>query len=140
MTVTWLASMVTPTVDLTAPTFRRTVHLDAGHGPVAEALLHVSSLGVHEVRVDGTPVAADVLSPGWSSFESRLRYRTHDVSALLNDGAEITATLGNGWYRGRLGFQGGRALYGDRLGLIAQLEIRFEDGHRQVVATDETWE
>lgn len=140
MTVTWHASMVTPAVDLTAPTFRRTVHLDPGHGPVAEALLHVSSLGVHEVRVDGTPVAADVLSPGWSSFEWRLRYRTHDVTALLGDGAEITATLGNGWYRGRLGFQGGRALYGDRLGLIAQLEIRFEDGHRQVVVTDESWE
>lgn len=132
--------MVTPAVDLNAPMLRRTVELDAGHGPVTEALLHVSSLGVHEVRIGGTPVAADVLSPGWSAYEWRLRYRTHDVTALLDGRCEITATLGNGWYRGRLGFQGGRALYGDRLGLILQLEIRFEDGHRQVAGTDESWE
>ena len=48
--------------------------------------------------------------------------------------------LGNGWYRGRLGFHGNRNLYGDELGGFAQLEVEFEDGHRQVVGTDSTWQ
>jgi alpha-L-rhamnosidase len=30
-------------------------------------------------------------------------------------------------------------LYGDRLGVIAALEISYEDGHRQVVRTDTSW-
>ena len=131
--------MVTPAVDLVAPVFRRAVVLEPGHGAVASAVLHVSSLGVHECYLDGVPVSADVLSPGWSAYEWRLRFRSHDLTALLHDGAELTVALGNGWWRGRLGFLGGRALYGDRLGLIAQLHVVFEDGHEQVIGTDPTW-
>jgi alpha-L-rhamnosidase len=140
MSISWSASMITPYADLgSAPLFRKEVELDAGHGRVESAVLHVSSLGVFEAAIDGRPVGDDVLSPGWSSYEWRLRYRTYDVAAQLEDRFVLTVSVGNGWYRGRLAFAGMRELYGDRLGLIAQLEIRFADGHEQVVVTDETW-
>ena len=46
--------------------------------------------------------------------------------------------LGDGWYRGRLGFGGGRRnLYGDRLALLAQLEITYADGTTERVVTDD---
>jgi alpha-L-rhamnosidase len=137
--VAWQAQMVTPVVDLTAPVLRREVSLDPGHGAVVSAVLHVSSLGIHECFLDGRPVSPEVLAPGWSAYEWRLRYRSHDVTHLLRDGSVLTVALGNGWWRGRLGFVGGRALYGDRLGLIAQLEVGFEDGHVQVLGTDGSW-
>src|SRR3954452_2829770 len=137
--VTWTAQMITSAVDLVAPIMRRTVTLAAGDGDVDSAVLHVSSLGVHECSLDGVPVSPEVLSPGWSAYEWRLRYRSHDVTALLRDGSLLTVALGNGWWRGRLGFLGGRALYGDRLGLIAQLSVVFEDGHEQVIGTDPSW-
>ena len=47
--------------------------------------------------------------------------------------------LGNGWYRGRLGYTNDRALYGDRLALLAQLEVTTTDGAVHVLATDGTW-
>lgn len=132
--------MITPVVEIaSAPLFRREVRLDTGHGSVAAATWHVSSLGVFEARVDGRPVADDVLSPGWSAYEWRLRYRSYDVTALLQEASVLTVLVGNGWYRGRLAFLGARALYGDRLGVVAELEIEFEDGHRQVVRTDDSW-
>ena len=137
--VRWVAQMVTPAVDLVAPLFRREVTMDAGHGEPVRAILHVTSLGVHEAFVDGVPVGPDVLSPGWSAYEWRLRFVTHDVTALVRDGSVLTVSLGNGWWRGRLGFMGGRALYGDRLGLLAQLELTFADGHEQTVGTDPSW-
>ena len=80
-----------------------------------------------------------MLSPGWSAYEWRLRHRTYDVVGLLEDENVLTVVVGNGWYRGRLGFMGGGAFYGDRLGLIAELEITYEDGHRQRVETDDSW-
>ena len=52
----------------------------------------------------------------------------------------LTVSVGNGWYRGRLGFVGGRALYGDRLGAHRpardRLRRRAPAGrrHRRVVA------
>jgi alpha-L-rhamnosidase len=47
--------------------------------------------------------------------------------------------LGNGWFRGRLGWSGRGAFYGDELGAFAQLEVTFEDGSTQVVVTDDSW-
>ena len=84
-----------------------------------------------------------MLSPGWSSYEWRLRYRSYDVTELLQDHPDqpvvLGFALGNGWFRGRLGWNGKRAFYGTNLGALAQLEIRYTDGHVQTVVTDESW-
>jgi alpha-L-rhamnosidase len=142
--MTWSASMIAPDRDLAgAPLLRRELRLDDGHGDVAEAVLHATARGVFTALLNGAPVSDEVLSPGWSSYEWRLRYRTYDVAQLLRaapDGRVVLGmALGNGWHRGRLGWSGGRAFYGDELGVFAQLEIVFADGHRQVVVTDEAW-
>ncbi len=67
----------------------------------------------------------------------------YDVTELLQNQADqpvvLGFALGNGWFRGRLTWSGARALYGDRLGAIAALVITYEDGHQQVVRTDESW-
>jgi alpha-L-rhamnosidase len=110
-------------------------------GPVAAARLYVTAHGLYEVEINGQVAGDDVLAPGWTSYRHRLRYRTHDVTALLRDGANaIGATLADGWYRGRLGFRGGKTgVYGDRTALIAQLEITYADGTTDVVVTDGGW-
>ncbi|MBO0813080.1 MAG: family 78 glycoside hydrolase catalytic domain, partial [Microlunatus sp.] len=125
-----------------APLLRTEFDLAADHGDVVSATLTATALGVVELEVNGRPVAPDVLTPGWSSYEWRIRYRSYDVTSLLpgpGGTAVIGAALGNGWYRGRLGFTGGNALYGDELGLIARLDVTFADGQVQTVITDESW-
>ncbi|MGJ6965901.1 glycoside hydrolase family 78 protein [Streptosporangium sp. G11] len=109
--------------------------------PVASARLYVSAHGLYDIEINSAPVGDDVLAPGWTSYHHRLRYRTHDVTELLGEGGNaIGATLADGWFRGRLGFGGGRsALYGDRTALIAQLEITYDDGGTDVVVTDGNW-
>jgi alpha-L-rhamnosidase len=132
--------MITPAADIgSAPLFRRELELAAGHGAVESAVLHISALGVFEAAINGRPVGPDVLSPGWSAYEWRLRHRSYDVAELLESRSVITVTVGNGWYRGRLAFAGMRGFYGQQLGLIAQLEITYADGHRELVVTDESW-
>ena len=138
--MTWQAVMIAPDEDLDgAPLLQTEVVLDPGHGGLRRAVLHLTARGVVEATIDGVPVSDEVLAPGWSSYEWRLRHRSHDVTALLGATCVLVLALGNGWHRGRLGFQGNRAFYGSELGGFAQLDIDFEDGHRQVVATDETW-
>jgi alpha-L-rhamnosidase len=141
---TWSATMIAPDEDFAgAPLLRKEFALDVGHGPVAVATLHVTAHGIVAARLNGAPVGDDLLTPGWSSYEWRLRFRTYDVTAPLRtarDGRVVLGLeLGNGWFRGRLGWNGARALYGPELGALAQLEVRFADGHRQAVGTDETW-
>nr|WP_089775905.1 glycoside hydrolase family 78 protein [Ruania alba] len=134
--------MIAPDQDFDgAPLLRTEFSLASGHGDVVAATLTSTALGVHEMFVNGQPVGPDVLSPGWSSYQWRLRWRSHDITERLPSEGQVAigAALGNGWYRGRLGFTGGRALYGDELGLIAQLEVTYADGHVQTVVTGETW-
>jgi alpha-L-rhamnosidase len=136
----WSAAMISPVDDFAgAPLLRAEFALDGGHGAVLSAELAVSSLGVFEAYLNGCAAGPDVLSPGWSSYEWRLRYRTYDVQELLRPTTVVGIALGNGWSRGRLGWNGNRAVYGDRLAAIAQLEVAYADGHRQLVITDETW-
>ena len=139
--VVWVASMITPSADLGgAPLMRYAFDVPPGHGDLVEAVLHISSLGVFEAYINGRPVSRDVLSPGWTSYQWRLRYRSYEVVSLLAAHSVLGVALGNGWYRGRLGWDDTPGnVYGDRLGLIAQLELSFEDGHQQIITTDNSW-
>ncbi len=120
------------------PLLRREFNVRAD---VRSARLYVTALGVYEIQLNGTTVGDHVLAPGWTSYHHRLRYQTFDVTTLLSEGRNaIGAILGDGWYRGRLGFDGGRRnIYGDRLALLAQLEINYADGTTERIFTDETW-
>ncbi|MCW2810337.1 MAG: ramA [Friedmanniella sp.] len=136
----WSAVLIAPDHDFAgAPLLRRQFDLDEGHGDVVKAMLHATAHGVFEAYLNGAPVSDDVLSPGWSSYEWRLRYRSYDVTALVEPTSVLGFGLGNGWYRGRLGWTGAGSFYGSELGVLAQLEIEFADGHVQRVLTDDSW-
>ncbi|GAA4673435.1 alpha-L-rhamnosidase [Phytohabitans rumicis] len=110
-------------------------------GEVVAARLYATAHGLYEIEINGRRVGDDAMSPGWTAYPQRLRYYTYDVTGHLRAGANaIGSWLGDGWYRGRLGWRGGfRNLFGADLSLLAQLEITYADGRRQVVATDPRW-
>ncbi|HEX6760539.1 MAG TPA: family 78 glycoside hydrolase catalytic domain [Propionibacteriaceae bacterium] len=140
MSLTWSAVPITPNEDFDgAPLLRTEFGLEDGHGPITRATLHATAHGIFEAYLNGQPVSDDVLSPGWSSYEWRLRYRSYDVTSLLGPRSVLGIALGNGWFRGQLGWSGGSAHYGNELAALAQLEIEFSDGYVQTVVTDESW-
>ncbi len=140
----WTARFVGPDwdEDLTkaqpAPLLRHEFDVHSG---VKSARLYISALGVYEARLNGTVIGDHVMAPGWTSYKHRLRYQTFDVTDLLQEGRNaLGAMLGDGWFRGRLGFAGGRRnIYGDRLALLAQMEITYADGTTDRIVTDESW-
>jgi alpha-L-rhamnosidase len=111
------------------------------NGAVKSARLHITSLGLHEAEINGRVVGDHVFSPGWTVYDERLRYQTFDVTTMLKEGKNaVGAILGDGWFRGRIGFGGGqRNIYGKHLALLAQLEIQYADGSNERIVTDERW-
>lgn len=109
--------------------------------PIARARLYVTAHGLYEAEINGIRVGDHEFSPGWTKYDERLVYWTFDVTDHLAEGENtLGAWLGDGWYRGRLGFNGGyRDLYGTDQALIAQLEVTHDDGTRTTVATDAGW-
>jgi alpha-L-rhamnosidase len=137
----WTARFVSPrtlgAIGQAAPIVRGGVELA---GDVVRARVHVTALGLHVTTINGTRVTDEQLAPGWTAYDSRLRFRTHDVTELLREGANsVEVLLGNGWYRGRLGWGGRRGLYGDRLAALVQLEVTLADGTVRTFGTDASW-
>ena len=109
-------------------------------GTVRQARAYITSHGLYEFHLNGQRVGDQLFTPGWTSYNKRLQYQTYDVTALLKKGENVVgAILGNGWYRGFIGFEGQRQFYGDHLALLAQIEIEYQDGHKDIVGTNEQW-
>lgn len=120
-----------------SPYLRRAFTL--GSAPV-RARLRISSLGLHDVRVNGTRVDDEHLAPGWTAYQERILVSTHDVTTALAAGENVLAVrLADGWYRGRLGWRNQREHYGSALGLLVQLEIELADGTAVRVDSDDEW-
>jgi alpha-L-rhamnosidase len=47
--------------------------------------------------------------------------------------------VGNGWYRGYLAWDNNKNIYGNKLGLLAQLNIIYSNGTTEIITTDEKW-
>lgn len=110
-------------------------------GEIASARLYVTALGWYRFAINGTRVGDEELAPGWTSYRNRLRYQSFDVTELLTSGENrLQAVLGNGWFRGQMTWDLHRNHYGDRLALLAQLEITTTDGATQVITTDGSWQ
>ncbi|MFJ3670320.1 family 78 glycoside hydrolase catalytic domain [Streptomyces sp. NPDC090106] len=126
-----------------AVVLHRTVALDRPRAQIARAVLRSTAHGVYEARVDGRPVSGSVLDPGWTSFQWRLEVQEFDLTPLLGTGSgdafTIEVLLGNGWWRGDLGFAEANANYGTDIGFVGELDIAFTDGHRQLAPTDGSW-
>lgn len=107
-----------------------------------EARLYMCGLGVYECYINGRKAGDEFLSPGYHSYDFHLQTQTYDVTDLLVKGEnEIRIFLGEGWFKGRLGFDGGYTnLYGDRLYAIAELYVESGEERKCVVCTDDTWE
>ena len=117
--------------------------------PVRRAVLYASALGDVDLRLNGRRVSEERFAPGWSDYRKRVYYRGYDVTSLLTHGANaLGAELAEGWYSGYVGYgllvgygpnRVGRYFYGKTPALLAQLEVEYADGTREVVGTGPEW-
>ena len=80
-------------------------HAFSPRAAIKKASICVSSLGVYALYCNGTRVGKGVLTPGWTSYRSRVQYQTYDLSALLGDSNTIEIGVGPGWAMSNIGFR-----------------------------------
>lgn len=102
---------------------------------------HVCGLGLYEAYVNEKKAGGEFLMPGYHCYDSFLEYQTLDVTELLSQGKnKIAVLLGEGWYKGRFGFDGDyRNLYGNQKKCIGELHIRYANGQEECIVTDSSW-
>ncbi len=108
---------------------------------LVRAIAHVSGLGQYEMSLNGAKAGDDLLSPGWTAYNTTVLYDTRDVTPLLYVGTNaIGLTLGNGMYNvvRRNRFVKFTGSFG-ALRAILHLRMEYADGSTQILGTDECW-
>ena len=110
---------------------------------VVRARLYICGLGLYEAFYNGVRIGEEFLAPYCNDYHEWVQYQTYDVTALLQEAGILSVHLGNGWYKGRFSFRSkpeDPGFYGDSWKLIAELLLDYEDGGREIIGTDESWQ
>ena len=138
----WKAEWITDSFDKEyepAPMFRKMFELRKN---IKEARAYVASGGYYELFINGTRVGENYLDPGYTHFDKRILYVTHDITPLLKKGGNaVAAVIGNGWYNCQSvavwGFE--KARWRGRPNLLCEIRIVYENGDIEIIATDNSW-
>ena len=104
------------------------------------ARLYTTALGLMHIRINGQPLSSRICSRrAGRHIARRLTLETYDVAGLLRAGENvIAATLGDGWYRGRLGWSRAARATTERPGTARAARDGWDDGS-PTVGTDPAW-
>ena len=133
----WEAEWVTPSNhagrDRPRPAYLLRAEFEAV-GEVRAARIYSTAHGVYDLELNGRALGDEILSPGWSSYGHRIRYRTDDAADYVGAGTNVVGVwLADGWYRGRIGFNGGLwDVYGSDVSIRLQVELEDDLGRRVV--------
>ena len=125
-----------PAEESASPVFTRSF---TPAGPVRQARLYASALGLYEAELNGVKLDDTYFAPGWTSYHKRLQYQTYAVEGVRDGENELRITLGDGWYKGPLGFTPTPNHYGDTTALLAMLVLTYADGSEEIIGSDESW-
>ena len=105
------------------------------------ARLYITGLGLYEASFNGHKIGDEYLTPYSNNYDLWVQYQTFDITKDVREGGELSVFLGNGWYKGRFGYDNhdGRGRYGQGFKLLAEIRIWHEDGRVTVIGTDDTW-
>ena len=107
---------------------------------IQSARVYVTGLGNYVMYLNGKRVGNDLLTPGWTHYPKRLEYQIYDVKDLLVSGSNAAgAILGNMWWSGGLGWEGGQKYSEGPLKFFMQLHVEYKDGSSRKLITDKSW-
>lgn len=120
------------------PVFTRTFTV---HEAPSAARLYICGLGLYEAYLDGEKIGNEILAPYCCNYKAWVQSQTFAFDQLAPGEHKLCVLLGNGWYKGRYGFDAPELPPCEQppWRLIAELVLTYPDGSRKVIASDETW-
>jgi alpha-L-rhamnosidase len=107
---------------------------------VKKAYIYATAKGIFELFMNGKKVDNELFAPGWTNYKMYTYYRAYDVTDIIEDGDNcIGAILGDGWFKGAIGFRGECSIYGTRVMMLVNLRIEYCDGTVETIASDGSW-
>lgn len=87
--------------DVKSAVFKKSFHSDK-----RTARIKISGLGLYRAFINGKRIGDDWLTPLMNDYDDCVRAKTYEI-ALQNGENTLEIFVGNGWYKGRFGIDGG---------------------------------
>jgi alpha-L-rhamnosidase len=110
--------------------------------PIKRARVYVTGLGYYELSINGEKIGDRRLEPGYTRYDKRVLYATHDVTENLRQGPNaLGMMLGNGWFnvQAKAAWDFDTAPWRASPRMLLELQIEFADGSTQTIVSDENW-
>jgi alpha-L-rhamnosidase len=122
-----------------APLLRKEFEVN---GRVKRARVYVCGLGYYDMRLNGRRVGDRLRDPGYTRFDRRALYATHDITRSLKQGRNaVGVSLGTGWYNVHTlavwYFE--KAPWRAAPKLLMELRVEYADGRTETVVSDTSW-
>ncbi|HHV11557.1 MAG TPA: family 78 glycoside hydrolase catalytic domain [Clostridiales bacterium] len=135
----WISGDYTPKKNMRYPVdcFQKEFQVEK---EVSKARLYITACGLYEAKLNGEKIGDFCLAPGCTDYRCRLQYQTYDMTGMLGKGRNcLEIQLADGWYRGSIGCFGFTNVFGRQTKLLAQLELTYIDGTREIIGSDESF-
>lgn len=101
---------------------------------LAKARTYMTAHGVYKFSVNGMHPDDREFAPDHTPYDRYLQYQAYDILPYLEEGKNVIGiVIGDGWWCGRIGATGDSCQYGNRLGILLQTELFYEDGTKEVI-------
>jgi len=122
-----------------APQFRTAFQVKK---KIQQARLYISGIGYNVPFINGQKISDRLLDPAFTRYDKTVLYTTYDITEHMRSGENVLGVvLGNGWYnmftKDVWGYD--HAAWRNEPALLAQMEIVFEDGTKQMIVSDQSW-
>jgi alpha-L-rhamnosidase len=140
--IDWPAEFITSQHDLGALVsgppmlFRKELFLTKAPSKVR---IYATAKGIFSLFINGQPASDTFFEPGWTDYTKEFPVKAFDVTDLFQQGDNVIAVvLGDGWFRGKLGWEALRCIYGENIAFSSTVHIE-NNGQESVLSTDSSW-
>ncbi len=109
-----------------------------------KAILYFTGLGYVQSYINGEKITDRELFPSYTVYEKTVEYTAADVTTQLKNGENVLGLwVGGHWpldEKLRAKDVYSEAFYRGRCVGLAELHLTFEDGRREILGTDNTWQ
>ncbi|HBE98498.1 MAG TPA: alpha-L-rhamnosidase, partial [Firmicutes bacterium] len=107
---------------------------------IKSAKVYATALGIYDFVLNGKKVGKAYFAPGFTSYRHELQYQVYDVADLLEKENAFYFEVAGGWAVGSFVMTRKNRDVADRQALLCDIRLEYEDGTKEVIGTDESWQ
>ena len=107
---------------------------------IKRSIIHVTSIGIFQLFINNERKSDSYFAPGFTDYRKQIQYQTYNNIEFKTGENEIEVIVAPGWAVGAFTYKRKNKIYSDTQKLLFELILEYEDGEKEIIASNETWE